>query len=181
MAKSVIADQELIKKLGKLGKNSHLIYTVIDRAYPQLIEIGDNCIISGATILAHNSCTRTVCDGFVQLGRVIIGNNVALCYGSTLLCGTVVGNRSILAAGAVLLSGTIIPPDEFWGGVPAKKICTIAEYIERGLEKLKKQKGKRLNGKNLEPGEVFQYRLPTKDMPYGYDIDEKNFTFKKSE
>ena len=181
-SKSPIADKELVKRLGKFGTNTYIIDTVIDRAYPELIEIGDNCIITGATILTHNSCTRTVCDGFGQIGKVIIGNNVAICYGSMLLCGTVVGDRSIIAAGAVVLSGTIIPSDEIWGGVPAKRICSIVEYIEIGLKKMAQQKEEGWQIKNLQPGQVFQYRLATNDIKeFGYMIDENALTVKKNE
>ena len=170
-----IADGTLLRKIGKFGKNSYVIDTILDRAYPQLIEIGDNCIISGATILTHNSCTRTICDGFGQIGRVVIGNNVALCYGSIILCGTIIGDRSIVAAGAVVVPGTCIPSDELWGGIPAKRISSIPEYIANNLEKLEKQQKEDWKLNDLKPGQVFQYRLNATDgLKFGYEIDEKS-------
>jgi len=33
-----------------------------------------------------------------------------------------IGDRSIIAAYAVVTMGTRIPPDEIWGGIPARKI-----------------------------------------------------------
>jgi carbonic anhydrase/acetyltransferase-like protein (isoleucine patch superfamily) len=36
-----------------------------------------------------------------------------------------IGENSVVASGAVVLMGTRIPPNELWGGTPARKIKDI--------------------------------------------------------
>jgi len=58
-------------------------------------------------------------------GRVILKNNCKVGANSVILPNTAVGENSIVAAGSVVKFGTIIPPNEIWGGSPAKKIKNI--------------------------------------------------------
>lgn len=59
----------------------------------------------------------------VQLGR-----NVWVGAGCVLLPGTVVGDNAVVAAGAVV-TGTV-PPDELWGGVPARTLKALRSATE---------------------------------------------------
>ena len=51
-----------------------------------------------------------------------IRRNALIGMNATVLDNAEVGENSVIAAGAVVLQGTIIPPNEVWGGVPAKRI-----------------------------------------------------------
>lgn len=52
-----------------------------------------------------------------------IGKNVWTGANCVILPGTVIGDNAVIAAGSVV-RGTV-PPDQLWGGVPARKIKTI--------------------------------------------------------
>ncbi|WP_407947752.1 acyltransferase [Pontiella desulfatans] len=52
-----------------------------------------------------------------------IGNDVFVGTNSIILKGATIGDRSIIAAGSIV-SGSI-PPDEIWGGNPARLIRKI--------------------------------------------------------
>ena len=62
--------------------------------------IGHSAVVHGATI--HRNA--------------LVGMN------ATVLDNAEVGENSVVAAGAVVLQGTIIPPNEIWGGIPARRI-----------------------------------------------------------
>lgn len=46
--------------------------------------------------------------------------------------GVTIGAGSLIAAGSVVTKS--VPAGEVWGGVPARKISTVSEYIERNLK-----------------------------------------------
>lgn len=45
--------------------------------------------------------------------------------------GVTVGRGSLIASGSVVCKS--VPDNEVWGGVPAKFICTVEDYIRRNL------------------------------------------------
>src|SRR5271157_5088846 len=67
---------------------------VFDIFFPELIEIGDNCIIGyGVTVLAHEFLHEEW-----RTGRVKIGRNVLIGTNSTLLAGVSIGDNSKVSA-----------------------------------------------------------------------------------
>ena len=52
-----------------------------------------------------------------------IGDNVWVGAGSVVLPGVTLGDNAVVAAGAVVTAD--VPPDEIWGGVPARKIKDV--------------------------------------------------------
>ena len=84
------------------GKRSER--TGFSEGKPVVIEdgasIGHSAVVHGATIRKN----------------ALVGMN------ATVLDNAEVGENSVVAAGAVVLQGTIIPPNEIWGGIPAKRI-----------------------------------------------------------
>ena len=42
-----------------------------------------------------------------------------------------IGSNSIIAAGAVLTQGTTVPPGSVYGGVPAKKIKSMSNELQK--------------------------------------------------
>jgi acetyltransferase-like isoleucine patch superfamily enzyme len=96
------------------------------RAAGGSIEIEDECIIAqGVSIIAGNHSVRSgmlyrEAPSDPNRRNVHISRNCWIGAGAILLPGTTIGNNTIIAAGAVVRGS--VPPDEIWGGVPAKFI-----------------------------------------------------------
>ena len=114
-----------------------IINSNIDGCHGFLIEIGDNVTITGSTILAHDGSTKKFI-GYSKVGKVIIGNNVFIGYGSIILPNTKIGNNVIIGAGKVVAKD--IPNNVVVCSNPYKIICTFDEYI-----------GKNRNNLNIKP------------------------------
>lgn len=115
-----------------MGQHCSIIYdTYIDT--PSLVSLGDNVRLASCTILTHdgviNMLERAYGDRLDAVSPVSIGNNVFVGRSATILRGVTIGDNVVVAAGSVvsrdLESGYV------YGGVPAKKICTIEELRER--------------------------------------------------
>lgn len=119
-----------IKRGMKVGKNfSRQTGTRLDPSNCWLIEIGDDVRISNRVqILAHDFSTMHY-TGYVRFGRVVIGNRVWIGAGATILMNVHIGNDVIIGAGSLVNKN--IPDGCVVAGVPAKVICTTAEYIEK--------------------------------------------------
>lgn len=128
----------LIEKGLKIGKNTSINSGFrIDSAWPWLISIGDDVTIStNVTILAHDASTNVVRQS-TKLGRVTIGSNVFIGTGAIILCGVTVGDHVVIGAGSVVTHD--LPANGVYGGVPAKKICSIEQYREK-YEKLRRER-----------------------------------------
>ena len=87
-----------------------------DIYYPEKIKIGDNSIIGyNSIVLTHEYIV-----GEWREGPVRIGNNVTIGANVTILPGVVIGDGATVSA--MSLVNKDIPPGEFWGGVPARKL-----------------------------------------------------------
>lgn len=101
----------------------------IDGVFPWLIEIGNNVIIStNCNILAHDASLASIC-GFSKLGRVIIKDNVYIGNGVTILPGVTIGENVII--GARSLVNKDLQSNGVYVGIPAKKLCSLDEFIEK--------------------------------------------------
>jgi acetyltransferase-like isoleucine patch superfamily enzyme len=101
----------------KVGKDVAVgLGAVFDIFFPELIEIGDNCIIGyGVTVLAHEFLIKEWRTGSVKIGRnVLIGAN------TTVLAGVTIGDSSSVSACSLVNDS--IPANSFYAGVPAKKV-----------------------------------------------------------
>jgi carbonic anhydrase/acetyltransferase-like protein (isoleucine patch superfamily) len=50
-----------------------------------------------------------------------------------------IGSNSIIAAGAVVTQGTVVPPGSVFGGIPAKKIKSLTEDLQKNeIERIAK-------------------------------------------
>lgn len=89
---------------------------------PHLVEIGEGSIIGqGAVLTGHFQPSSTI----TRLGKIVIGRNVLIGVNCTVFPNTSVGENSILQVGSVLKPGTTVPPNEIWGGSPAKRIRNV--------------------------------------------------------
>lgn len=123
---------KLYKQSGMvIGENTHIFSNI--GGEPYLIEIGSNCTIStDVSFLTHDAAVGAILgrEHVSDLcGKIKIGNNCFIGNKAIILYGVSLGDNCIVAAGSVVTksfdSGLVI------GGNPAKKICSITDFIEK--------------------------------------------------
>lgn len=120
---------EKCKKHGmSVGRNTSIYPSNIDYGHAFLISVGDNCTITGATLLAHDASTKKQL-GYVKVGRIDIGDNVFVGQGAIILPGVTIGNDVIVGAGTVVTKN--IPSNSVVVGNPAIVIANTADYLKR--------------------------------------------------
>lgn len=130
--------EKLLKMGLKVGKNfARLNGVIIDPAHCWLIEIGDDVTLAPRVhILAHDASTIHY-TGYAKIGRVIIGNRVFIGADSIVLPNVKIGDNVVVGANSTvsrdLESGFV------YAGSPAKKICSIEEFIEKNKSLMKKR------------------------------------------
>lgn len=119
-----------------LGENVNLINSKIDWNHGFLVSIGNNVTITNATILAHDASTH-IFTGYSKIGRVSIGNNVFIGYGSIVLPGVKIGNDCIIGAGSIVTKD--VPNNSVVAGNPAHFIANTSDYIIKHKEMMKEK------------------------------------------
>lgn len=97
----------------KVGNNTSFgLHSIIDVFFPELIDVGENCIIGFNTvILGHEFLV-----GEWRIGPVKIGRDVLIGANSTILAGVVIGDGATIGAGTVVHKD--VPPGAFAVGAP---------------------------------------------------------------
>lgn len=91
---------------------------IFDGIYPNLIEIGEGCVItSGTHILTHFFNTK---NRRFYAGKVRIGDNVFIGMNTLIVNSVDIGDNAVIGAGSIV--NRDIPAGEIWGGNPAKFI-----------------------------------------------------------
>lgn len=125
---------DMYRKRGvKIGSNVDIINSMIDYSFSYLITIGNNVTITNATILTHDASTKKFI-GYSKVGRVTIGDDVFIGYGSIILPDTKIGNKVIVGAGTVVAKD--VPDNVVIVGNPWRVICTFDEYMEKNRNNL---------------------------------------------
>jgi acetyltransferase-like isoleucine patch superfamily enzyme len=131
---------KLTKKGVLIGPNTS-IYTSIDNfgSEPYLISIGSKCVISGDVhFFTHDGGVNVINHikgtSLDKMGRISIGDNVFIGFGSLLLPNVHVGSNSIVGAGSVVTKD--IPEGVVAAGVPCKVICSVEEYWQKNQDHL---------------------------------------------
>lgn len=123
------------KKQGvTIGKNCKLYSVSIDGCFQHLISIGDNVTITHSSIIAHDASTKNAL-GYSKVGRIDIGNDVFIGWGSIILGDVKIGNKVIVGAGSIVSKN--IPDNVVACGNPLRFICTYDEYIDKNRDKMK--------------------------------------------
>ncbi|HIF45857.1 MAG TPA: N-acetyltransferase [Candidatus Poseidoniales archaeon] len=107
------------------------------------VVIGDNCRIQGTAYIADK--TQIGSEVFIGPGAVItndrhppsngrwspimVADKAIIGANATLVAGIRIGEGSVVAAGAVVTKD--VPPNEVWGGNPAKFLMGKSEYEHR--------------------------------------------------
>jgi acetyltransferase-like isoleucine patch superfamily enzyme len=99
---------------------------------PYLVEIGDRVAISGGTtFLTHDGAAfllRQRRPNAQHLGRIVVGNDVAIGQNCTILAGTRIGSSCVIGAGSVV-RGTI-PDGMVVMGNPCQVVGRTSLYLE---------------------------------------------------
>jgi acetyltransferase-like isoleucine patch superfamily enzyme len=100
---------------------------------PWLISLGDNVFItSGVQFVTHDGGTLILRKEIPDLewtAPISVGNDVYLGLRALILPGVTIGNRCIIAAASVVTRD--VPDNSVVGGVPARRISSVDEYMEK--------------------------------------------------
>lgn len=101
------------------GPRSKSCYVVDPRIIdPYMVTIGRNVTIGFNTTIAGHYQDRDS----VVLKRTIIEDEVLVGGHTAIFGGVHIGRGAVIRAGSVLMPGTVVGPEEYWGGVPARKL-----------------------------------------------------------
>lgn len=111
----------LIAKLfgARVGRNVAFGGRIAD---PALVSVGDGAVLGHNSVITPHAIT----SGQIILREVSIGRGATVGVNVVIMAGVSIGDGAIVTAGAVVPPYTAIPAGELWGGVPAKKIKTLA-------------------------------------------------------
>lgn len=103
---------------------------------PWLISIGENCLITqNVRFMTHDGSLNIVrrldekYAGLMKFGKIVVENDVFIGANAMIMPSVCLGAGSIIAACSCVTKD--VPPGEVWGGVPAKKICTVQELADK--------------------------------------------------
>ena len=104
---------------------------------PWLISFGDNVYVTaGCQFVTHDGGTLILRKEYPDLewtAPIEVGNDVYFGVRSIVLPGVTIGDRVIIAAGSVVTKD--VPSNSVVGGVPARHISTVDEYLEKMKQK----------------------------------------------
>lgn len=116
----------------KVGEGCRL-YSLHVASEAELIELGDNVIVSGEVIfVTHDGAIYTALEKFPDVnghyGRIRIGNNCFIGMRAVLMPGIELGDHCVVAAGAVVMDS--FPANSVIAGNPATYVCPTSIYME---------------------------------------------------
>lgn len=130
-----LSPERYARKIGvKIGKNC-FIGTRHFGSEPYLISIGDNVgIPEGVFFHTHGGAraARRIYPDFDVFGKIVVKDWAYIGSGSHIMPGVTIGKNSMVAACSAVVKS--VPDNEVWGGVPARKICSVDDYISRNLK-----------------------------------------------
>lgn len=133
---------EYLRSLGcKVGRGTRFTGKLSIGSEPYLIEIGENCLLSGTIHFhTHDGAVKVLNSvGFFngeamdKVARIKIGNNCFIGNDARIMGGVKIGNNCVVGAGSIVTKS--IPDGTVVAGVPAKIICTIQEFYEKNISR----------------------------------------------
>lgn len=134
--KKLYSPNNYAKKVGiKYGKNCKFL-TKRFGSEPYMISIGDNVELSfDVTFITHDGALWVVRNLYKEyqnsdlIKAINIGNNVFIGAQSIILPGVTINDNIIVGAGSLINKN--LEANNVYAGVPAKKICSIDEYVSK--------------------------------------------------
>ena len=127
-------DIYLLRKSGaKIGRNFYYDNSYIDGSFRYLIEIGDNVTFTHATILAHDASTK-IPLGKTKIGKVCIGNDVFIGYGTIILPNVKIGSQVVIGAGSVVNHD--LPDNCIAVGNPCHPVGNYDSFVNKNRENM---------------------------------------------
>ena len=127
----------------KIGEKCQITGSVLRfGTEPWLIEIGNRVSLTGGVaLITHDGSSRLFRDRLPgsskygnRFGKIVIHDNCFVGMNSIVLPGITIGPNSIIGTGSVVTKD--VPPSTVVAGVPARKLCTLDEYIEKYKQKV---------------------------------------------
>ncbi len=120
----------LVAKGLKMGRNVQIVDTFFfDPSHCFLISIGDNSIICpNVRLIAHDASTKMIL-GYTKIGLIDIKENCFIGDSTIVLSNVTIGPNSIIGAGSIVTKD--VPADSIAAGNPARRLCSVQEYIEK--------------------------------------------------
>lgn len=120
----IVVSRGAVLEIGHhVGLSNVTIYCAQNVTIGDYVLIGGGCRIYDTDFHPVDYRERVLDGKKGPTAAVVIEQGVWLCGGVTILKGVRVGARSVVACGSVVTRD--IPPDELWGGVPARFIRKI--------------------------------------------------------
>ena len=126
--------------------------------YPKLISIGDNVWIASDVLLVTHDVIHRMLNNSIEgkgfqenLGCIDIRDNVFIGANTTVLSNVTIGSNTIIAADSLVNKS--IPGNGVYGGIPARYICSMDDFVNkrRNSPKIEIVKNKRgLSEKTVE-------------------------------
>lgn len=104
---------------------------------PRYLRMGNNVRLSGCTLFGHdgsvNMLNRAYGLRLDSVGKIDIGDNVTVGHAAVIYPGVTIGSNVVVLGGAHVSKD--LAPDSVYGGLPAKRVCSIAEFVARKKER----------------------------------------------
>lgn len=118
--------------LFEIGDNCS-VQTNVTITDPKYVRLGNNVRLSGCTLFGHDGSVNMINRAYHckvdNVGKIDIRDNVFVGHGAILLPGLTIGPNAIVAAGSVVTRDVVA--NSVVAGVPARRICSLDEYVER--------------------------------------------------
>jgi len=134
---SAVRDLEELCRLDGSATDGKVIVHGADQGIfgsePWLISLGDNAFITaGVQFITHDGGTLILRKEIPDLewtAPISVGDDVYFGVRAVILPGVTIGNRCIIAAASVVTKD--VPDNSVVGGVPARRISSVDEYMEK--------------------------------------------------